>query len=128
MKIDLDYLESLRKAATPGDWINPEKPTTYVMASDGKIIATCNFIFHDNHCGFRPAEHFFTCPNAKLIAAAVTALPELIRLARIGEAAVKVEKAGGVLVRASWTVGDDAETAYALFRKALGELVNDDHS
>ena len=79
MTVDLDALEALLAAATPGPWMTDATtfPECVRAGSGGVLVATA------------PRRR----QDASLIAAAVTALPELLRLARVGQAAVDAREA-----------------------------------
>ena len=86
MTIDLDVLEGLAQAATPGPW-GVEDPMDHcltVVANpsdpvyDWKWIATCDWPDEDDHL----VTSSEVKTNAALIVAAVNALPDLIAAAR----------------------------------------------
>lgn len=84
---DLDALDALLKAATPGEWKQGTK-------HPGAIIAGREWV----------GDFYREC-DAALIAAAVNALPALLRRARIGDAAREVADAA--------VAADDAALAHA---------------
>lgn len=80
-ELDLDELEALEKAATPGPWVLDRETyvsTRYVSPDDDQLIADCDFV--------RPSSLRQSEANAAFIPAARNALPTLIARLRAAEA------------------------------------------
>lgn len=80
MTLDLDALAALEKKATPGPWEwdgRTEEDDGYVYIPQGAFLGDTLVMLSDTYEGCR-----YDCD---LLAAARNALPELIRLARIGQ-------------------------------------------
>ena len=81
MTLDLDALETLEKKATQGEWTTQRFPNGCHfdrILRDGYTVDGVTYV--------PDYEHPMLCKDdAALIAAARNALPELIRLARIGQ-------------------------------------------
>lgn len=80
MPLDLDALEALEKKATPGPWEWDGRTVGdggYVYIPQGAYLGNTLVMLADTYedCGY----------DCDLLAAARSALPELIRLARIGQ-------------------------------------------
>jgi len=89
-KLDLDALEALEKKATPGPWEGPWGDTHTVAAFEGEHRE--DSLTDDPRGDAFPVAQETSPEDAALIAALRNAFPELIRLARIGQAA-EAEKA-----------------------------------
>ena len=115
--IDLDELQRLHEAATPGPWEAREHlvllPLWNREYPDGQVRICPSLTFEHRHV---------EQPNAALIAAARNSLPALLRLAR---RARRLEEAAAALMRIDaqcWMVVDrEVRDARNALRAALAE-------
>ena len=78
--LNLNELERLEKAATPGPWVLHKHSDTNVVGGGGYVVASCGGYSTNT----RDLEELYAelCGNAALIAALRNALPELLRRLR----------------------------------------------
>lgn len=85
MTLDLDALEALEKKATQGPWnVSCECGDTYVKAGHKSLA-----------CDMHYYPWTFNNDDTEMLVAARNALPELIRLARIGQRVERDAKENG---------------------------------
>lgn len=82
--LDLNELERLEKAATPGPWEGPWGDTHTVAAFEGKLNE--HSLTNDPRGDAFPVTQYTQPNDAALIAALRNALPELLRRLRAAEA------------------------------------------
>lgn len=115
MTLDLEALTAVAKAATPGPWTYADNaPMSYgsawVNAPEVKNLATCDGVRKSEHHGFclvmNPEENE---RNARLIVAAVNALPALIEEVKRLRGVVE-----GVVDAVAYTEGEGGRRSYGL--------------